>query len=107
MASMAPAAQASRSNSPWRMVIDREDVGNIGAPSGLSVWESSVAGGGGAGKRGLAGLGLRRSTPWRRQPVVAVGSRASTELCEGTAWSREWTWAAEVSGPASTRMVRG
>jgi hypothetical protein len=79
MASMAPAAQASRRKSPWRMVIDRAAVGNIGAPSGLSVWESRVAGGRGAGKRGLAGLGMCRPTRWRRMRVVAVGSRARTE----------------------------
>jgi hypothetical protein len=83
MASMAPAAQASRSNSPWRMVIDRAAVGNIGDPSGMSVWESSVAGGRGAGKRGVAGLGTRRPTRWRRPPVVAVGARARTESCGG------------------------
>jgi hypothetical protein len=44
MASMAPAAQASRRIGPWRRVIDRAAVGNIGAPSGFSVWESRVTG---------------------------------------------------------------
>jgi hypothetical protein len=72
MASMAPAAQASRKIGPWRRVIDRAAVGNIEAPSGFSVWESRVTGSRGASKRGLAGLGMRRPTRWRRMRVVAV-----------------------------------
>jgi hypothetical protein len=42
MTSMAPAAPASRSHRPWQMVIDLADVGNIGEPSVVSMWESRV-----------------------------------------------------------------
>jgi hypothetical protein len=56
MASMVSAAQASRSNSPGQMVIDLEDIGNIGKASRVSVWESSVAGGREAGNKAWEAL---------------------------------------------------
>jgi hypothetical protein len=87
MVSIAPAAQASRSHSPWQMVTDLADVGHIGEPSGVLVWESRGAGGKGTGNRGLEGIGTRMPTMWRRKGVFAVCSQERQEPCGGTAWS--------------------
>jgi hypothetical protein len=87
MASMAPAAQASRRNSPLRTAIARIDVGTSGASSGVSVWGSRVAGGRGAGNGSLEGLGPRIPTRRRRKRVCAVGSRERNEPRGAKAWN--------------------